>query len=1487
MNASNSSAASLDYTLTIAKHSSLDFPVSLKISTFQGTLPQASLSELLATPSLKHAGAQQALPSDLYVGFRLWSDNKPLTPENRTAHKAFRNKDNVKWDENFVLPIKYRDLPLGAQLAITVYDIAGPRKVAVVGGSTLRLFGKKATLKKGKQRLYLWKGIEADGGVESETPSKVGLGERDEMGRLEKLVKKHQRGDVKRVDWLDKAAFREIEKVHKEESAKSENLFLYVDLPRFDFPVVFSEPDYPLPTLPTLLPTLNLPLPTNPSFSFSQPGEPPLFTIIDPEVARDNPVEAKHRRLVRSHRKGPLNRELKPNAKIRDELNEILRYPPTVTLTANELDLLWQFRFYLTRDKRALTKFLKSVVWSDPGEVSQAVETLLPMWATVEVDDALELLGPSTAFRDRRVRAYAVGVLGGAEDDELMLYLLQLVQALKFDILPSPTSSSSSSITRSRHRLPPPPPDNLPTLEEFLIQRGVRNPVLANHFMWYLRVESQDGGPNGRMYEEVAKKFERRVAELHPDRAELQTRQTEFIAKLSVVAKDLRSSKDPRPKKIEKLRSMLHDSRSGLGTFPPLPLPLDARKTIVGINPDQSSIFKSAMLPLRLHLLCEDGIEYPVIYKNGDDLRQDQLIIQLFTLMDRLLRKENLDLKLLPYQVLATGVQEGMVQFVQSKTIADISSEYGGSLLNYLKAHHGDPASVGTLGVKPEVLETYIRSCAGYCVVTYLLGVGDRHLDNLLLSPDGHFFHVDFGYILGADPKPFAPAVKVCKEMVDAMGGLHSPHYAKFKNLCYIGFTSLRKNANLIINLVGLMVDANIQEIKAEPDKAVAKVQDKFLLNLSEDDAIKVFEGLLNETSYFTSVLDRIHSVAQYWSFHVVTLAASGVQVVQTCQAVRSVPIRAHADPSAMLECCDEQDFYGLNHSDVLQGGLALNRHHELRFYGPTSSYRAVLSGEQASVASLTHAHNAAVYNQDGEPLLPRKPPTLEKSLETKVLDLAFEFCLTHFELVEKEEFMREMEANGPKSRGTHYSQFLHTMVLAIGCRYLSPDEPFPPEICGIIGDSSTRGDVYAEWARYLLNGAEWDGPKLSTVRGLTLISVYYAGRGYDGASWVYGGQAMRLVQDFGLHLGIHRLAIGSGGIDESLIRARRHAFYSSFSIDVLLSLYIGRPPTLTTEDIDLSVPAISQEVDFTLTPNYRSSVFHWHTTLILLASKMMSTVYALKPVSLAARRAAVSDIHLALESWYHDLPAHLRAATTVSSRAPHPIIIGLNLQYFNIMAHLHRPFFRRINTESQCDNLSTQKCLSSAKHIVRLLRLQKEAHGLRFVTPGFQHACFCAGTILALSSVEDEISETLEKDAERRAQARIDLKSMTSALREMGVTWRTAYTSAAVLEGLMAQWGSTSTTVHPAPAPSIDEVGVAFLPTAEDNGTVTGVGAGGEEGDLVLPDPFWPSTFNNGVGQSFPYMFPSWDMDPTGNLDGFMSLLNPGPETDLSDWKF
>lgn len=80
---------------------------------------------------------------------------------------------------------------------------------------------------------------------------------------------------------------------------------------------------------------------------------------------------------------------------------------------------MWKFRFYLTRDRRGLTKFLKSVTWRDPSEVKQAVEELLPQWTEIDMDDALELLGPGTV--DSRVRAFAVKQLNRAEDEVCIL----------------------------------------------------------------------------------------------------------------------------------------------------------------------------------------------------------------------------------------------------------------------------------------------------------------------------------------------------------------------------------------------------------------------------------------------------------------------------------------------------------------------------------------------------------------------------------------------------------------------------------------------------------------------------------------------------------------------------------------------------------------------------------------------------------------------------------------------------------------------------------------------------------------------------------------------------------------------------------------------------------------------------------------------------------------------------------------------------------
>ncbi|KAL6718850.1 Phosphatidylinositol (PI) 3-kinase [Lecanora helva] len=739
--------------------------------------------------------------------------------------------------------------------------------------------------------------------------------EEEELDRLEKLLKQHEMGEIPHVEWLDKLVLKAVDKqrqkvdalarvsmkAHRKTSssrgetekvdessgsrpvsgddngAADEDEFeegrytLLVDFPRFDFPVVFTDHQYtppPISAQAQSAPTagnVNLKPPpevqlgpgingTSNGIGDDGEGAPPLIRIYDPEVgAKDNPAESKHRRLVRSQRTGVLDRDLKPNAKIRDELNTIMSYGPTEELKAEEKDLVWKFRHHLTRDKRALTKFVKSVSWHDQVEARQAVQ-LLSKWTEIDVDDALELLGPT--FDNQSVRAYAVDRLRESDDDELLSYLLQLVQALKFERI-SPETNDGSTRDSS--------------LANFLISRATSNLMLGNFLHWYLMVECDDRTPDQvkehrKLFAKVEYDFmtELMKAPEGPERRKTLLRQGELITVLSKISKEIRFSREDRPRKLQRLKKYLADPKNELTTFdPPLPLPLDPSISIISCYPDESLVFKSSLYPLLIHFKSSDGKKYPIIFKTGDDLRQDQLVVQVIALMDRLLLKENLDLKLTPYRILATSSTAGAVQFIPSTSLAAASAKYKGSILAYLRANN--PDTTAELGVRASAMDTYVKSCAGYCVITYLLGVGDRHLDNLLLAPDGHFFHADFGYILGRDPKPFAPQMKLCKEMVEGMGGNSSAHYAAFKSYCFTAYTTLRKSSNLILNLFSLMVDANIPDIKVEPGRVVEKVRERFHLEMSEEEAMRHFEGLIVDSvgSIFPVVIDTIHNMMQ------------------------------------------------------------------------------------------------------------------------------------------------------------------------------------------------------------------------------------------------------------------------------------------------------------------------------------------------------------------------------------------------------------------------------------------------------------------------------------------------------------------------------------------------------------------------------------------------------------------------------------------------
>lgn len=214
------------------------------------------------------------------------------------------------------------------------------------------------------------------------------------------MKKKFQNDQIPKLDWLDRLTFLEIERITQQEKVKSEHMYLTIEFPKIKIDnsehiVVYFEKGAE----------------DSCQLSFI---ENEIVTISDPEMKLENLVENKHHKLSRSVRSGISDRDLKPNSSIRDQLNSIVNYAPIRPLTNDEQDLLWKYRFYLTNQKKALTKFLKCVKWEITAEANQAID-LLRTWQPMDIEDALELL--STQFNNPTVRRYAVARLQTAPDE--------------------------------------------------------------------------------------------------------------------------------------------------------------------------------------------------------------------------------------------------------------------------------------------------------------------------------------------------------------------------------------------------------------------------------------------------------------------------------------------------------------------------------------------------------------------------------------------------------------------------------------------------------------------------------------------------------------------------------------------------------------------------------------------------------------------------------------------------------------------------------------------------------------------------------------------------------------------------------------------------------------------------------------------------------------------------------------------------------------
>lgn len=853
----------------------LNIPFKIKIKNLEGNKPLSKLSEKIVQPTLSQKASNVSPQSDMLVSVQVfdYERGRIMTLPEYTPYIPFKNLR--KWEHWLKLPININQLCLSSKLRITLWEYDGFKKVPFFVLETSVFNTNDNSLKRGRESLTFQFDDHSSG-------------QRIKNDKILDNLNKYYQGEIRKIDWLDDITIPLLEKEREKTNLPVGTFVLNIEYPFFDLPVVFTD-NLNLNTqasIPTLLNSefndelTNIYSKTEARLKISI-GDKYKSTLkfYDPDQYNSDPIEEKYRRLERTSKRSNLDRNLKPDAKKRDYLNKIINYPAVTTLTPHEKGSIWKYRYYLVNNKKALTKLLQSTNLSEEIERTEVLE-LMDSWAEIDIDDTIELLG--SAYKNISVRGYAVNRLKKASDKDLELYLLQLVQSVCFeslstfsdksnseftivDISPSQALSSSNTTVVQQQKMI----DSMGSyakndtnivispLAEFLIRRAIRNARLGNFFYWYLKSESSDNP----YLDQIIESFWSRLTD---DRRRQLDEQIELVNLLRDCCNEIKKLKDSTVKKQELLGSLLSSKIKHILRNCPITLPLDPDVVVMDIDPTSSKVFKSSLSPLKITFKTQTGLSYPLMYKVGDDLRQDQLVVQIISLMNELLKNENVDLKLLPYKILATGPQEGAIQFIPNDTMANILSQYHG-ILPFFRVHY--PDSEEDSGVQRSVMDNFVKSCAGYCVITYILGVGDRHLDNLLITPDGHFFHADFGYILGQDPKPFPPLMKLPPQIIDAFGGVESSNYNKFRSYCFVAYSILRRNAGLILNLFELMKTSNIPDIRIDPDGAILKVKERFNLDMSEEEATIHFQTLINDSvnALLPIVIDHLHNLAQYW----------------------------------------------------------------------------------------------------------------------------------------------------------------------------------------------------------------------------------------------------------------------------------------------------------------------------------------------------------------------------------------------------------------------------------------------------------------------------------------------------------------------------------------------------------------------------------------------------------------------------------------------
>ncbi|XP_026809071.1 serine-protein kinase ATM isoform X1 [Rhopalosiphum maidis] len=311
---------------------------------------------------------------------------------------------------------------------------------------------------------------------------------------------------------------------------------------------------------------------------------------------------------------------------------------------------------------------------------------------------------------------------------------------------------------------------------------------------------------------------------------------------------------------IPATQPLMKITNSELYMYPAATLPLSKHgdySNVISIVKFENSFLNAGGIhePKKIDCLCSDGILRSLLLKGNEDMHQDAIMQQVFVLMNRLLNSNKSTAKrklaIRTYKVIPFSKQSGIAEWcvntmsvmnyligtkmtmgahqkyrpedmppAKAKDILRLSQAQRDSELTKQRKYL-DICKV----LKPvfryyffekflspsiwfERRQAFIHSVATTSMIGYILGLGDRHFNNILIDNNtAELIHIDFGVAFEQGTllnTPETVPFRLTRDIVDGMGicGIEGT----FRKCCEKTMSVLRQNQDVIVTITEVLL---------------------------------------------------------------------------------------------------------------------------------------------------------------------------------------------------------------------------------------------------------------------------------------------------------------------------------------------------------------------------------------------------------------------------------------------------------------------------------------------------------------------------------------------------------------------------------------------------------------------------------------------------------------------------------------------------------